>query len=168
MSPWPRSPQTATEQVQQDAIGQLGLVEPFVVRASFNRPNLTYRVVRRTDYSGQIISYARKHDGASGIVYRATRRDVEETALHLSKAGVHALPYHAGMDRGLRTETQEKFLTGEAPVIVATIAFGMGVDKSDVRYVIHADLPKDIESYFQETGRAGRDGRAGGLHLAVR
>ncbi len=149
---------TATQRVQQDIIERLGLRQPHVVRASFDRPNLFYRVEPKESAEGQILQFIQDHPGDGGIVYRTTRRDVEATAAFLTASGISALPYHAGMDAEVRKKNQEAFSRDDVGVIVATIAFGMGIDKSNVRFVIHGDLPKNIESYYQETGRAGRDG----------
>jgi len=149
---------TATWKVQQDIIERLGLRSPHMVRATFNRANLFYRVVLKDNPSQQILSFVRQHQGEAGIIYRTTRKSVEATARELAANGVKARPYHAGLTAEERAANQEAFNRDEIDVIVATIAFGMGIDKSNVRYVLHADLPKNIEGYYQETGRAGRDG----------
>jgi len=149
---------TATHRVQEDIVAKLGLRSPHVVRASFNRPNLFYKVVPKNKPGDQILRFVRAHAGEPGIIYRTTRKNVEQTAGMLTKHGIKALPYHAGLDDATRVTNQEAFNRDEVDVIVATIAFGMGIDKSNVRYVLHGDLPKNIESYYQETGRAGRDG----------
>ncbi|MDR2945500.1 MAG: DNA helicase RecQ [Candidatus Adiutrix sp.] len=149
---------TATHRVAGDIIGRLGLREPFKVRASFNRPNLHYQVTPRAKLERQIMGVAEMYPGESGIVYRSTRKKVEETAARLAKNGLAARPYHAGMEDHERRAAQDDFIRDRCQVMVATVAFGMGIDKSNVRFVIHGDLPKNLESYYQETGRAGRDG----------
>lgn len=149
---------TATHKVAGDIISRLGLRDPFTVRASFNRPNLHYRVVSRSKLDQQIASVMDQYPGESGVVYCATRKKVEETAAALIRNGVAARAYHAGMADEERRAAQDDFIRDRCQVIVATVAFGMGIDKSNVRFVIHGDLPKNLESYYQETGRAGRDG----------
>ncbi len=149
---------TATLKVQEDIIRKISLRSPFLVRASFNRPNLFYQIEKKTAVNSQILQFLRAHPDESGIIYRTTRNSVMETAEFLTSQGIKALPYHAGLTQKKRTENQEAFNRDDVSVIAATIAFGMGIDKSNVRFVIHADLPKNIEGYHQETGRAGRDG----------
>src|SRR5881275_51577 len=149
---------TATERVRDDIIKQLKLRDPCCYVASFNRPNLTYRVVAKSSAYQQVLEFIRARPNESGIVYCASRKSTEALAEKLTKDGIKALPYHAGMEPRERTRNQEAFLRDDARVITATIAFGMGINKPNVRFVIHHDLPKNIEGYYQETGRAGRDG----------
>jgi len=138
---------TATEQVSHDIIHRLKLQNPFKVRASFNRPNLGYTVRMRDNVQRQILQAIREHSGQPGIVYRLSRNDVERTAAMLQENGISALPYHAGLNSLQRAGNQEAFNRDEVQVIVATVAFGMGIDKSNVRFVIHGDLPKNMEGY---------------------
>ena len=152
---------TATPKVQMDIQKNLGMLDSAVFKSSFNRPNLFYEVRSKTNATKEIIRYIKSNEGKSGIIYSLSRKKVEELSELLAANNIKVAPYHAGMDAATRAANQDKFLHEQVDVIVATIAFGMGIDKPDVRYVIHYDIPKSLEGYYQETGRAGRDGAGG-------
>ena len=149
---------TATERVRRDIVAQLGLRDPEVLVGNFDRPNLVYRVVPRRDLVKQVLEVVDRHDGEAGIIYCIRRADVDDLAAELRQHGCNALPYHAGLTAEQRAATQEEFAQERCDLIVATVAFGMGIDRSNIRFVLHAATPKSIEHYQQEAGRAGRDG----------
>ena len=160
---WPSVPRialtaTADQLTRREIIERLGLESARIFVASFDRPNIRYSVVERDNPRRQLLDFLSGHRGEAGIVYCLSRRKVDETAVWLSQQGITALPYHAGLDQPVRQQNQQRFQREEGIVMVATIAFGMGIDKPDVRFVAHLDLPKSLEAYYQETGRAGRDG----------
>ncbi|WMT75464.1 DNA helicase RecQ [Bradyrhizobium sp. Ash2021] len=158
---------TADDLTRQEIADRLGLADAPRFVASFDRPNIRYEIVDKQNAQTQLKSFiSERHAGDAGIVYCLSRAKVEDTAAALTKAGVPALPYHAGLDAGQRARNQDRFINEDGVVIVATIAFGMGIDKPDVRFVAHLDLPKSIEAYYQETGRAGRDGKASSAWMA--
>ena len=149
---------TATDRVQQDIVSDLRLADPLVLVGSFDRPNLVYRVLRRGNLQRQLETILARHDGESGIVYCSSRKEVESVAAWLGEEGHRALPYHAGLADEVRSRNQEAFLDERVEIVVATVAFGMGIDRSNVRFVVHAGAPRSLEHYQQESGRAGRDG----------
>jgi len=158
---------TADELTRKEIIDRLGLAGAPSFVASFDRPNIKYEIVDKQNAQSQLKAFiAERHAGDAGIVYCLSRAKVEDTAEALTKAGITALPYHAGLDANLRARNQDRFINEDGVVIVATIAFGMGIDKPDVRFVAHLDLPKSIEAYYQETGRAGRDGKPSSASMA--
>jgi ATP-dependent DNA helicase RecQ len=158
---------TADEMTRKEIVTRLGLAGAPSFVASFDRPNIRYAIVEKQNAPAQLKAFiSERHSGDAGIVYCLSRAKVEDTAAALTSAGIPALPYHAGLDAGLRARNQDRFINEDGVVIVATIAFGMGIDKPDVRFVAHLDLPKSIEAYYQETGRAGRDGKPSSAWMA--
>ncbi|MGB9118639.1 DNA helicase RecQ [Bradyrhizobium sp.] len=158
---------TADELTRQEIVDRLGLAGAPSFVASFDRPNIRYEIVDKQNAPAQLKAFiAERHSGDAGIVYCLSRAKVEDTAAALTRAGIEALPYHAGLDANLRARNQDRFINEDGIVIVATVAFGMGIDKPDVRFVAHLDLPKSIEAYYQETGRAGRDGKPSSAWMA--